>query len=49
MLVLFIVDQVWSGKQVNNRFKKETWVLFVDQIKMIAKFPNLIIIIKNHG
>ena len=45
-LVSIMVDQVRSGKQAENAFKKEVWVLFVDQVKLATKFPNLVIMKK---
>ena len=42
VLLQSMVDQVRSGKRAESGFKKEAWVVSVDQVKAIAKLPDLV-------
>lgn len=42
ILLQSMVDQVRSGKRAESGFKKEAWVVSLDQVKGVAKFPDLI-------
>ena len=41
VLLLSMVEQARGGKKAESRFKKEAWVISVDQVKVITKLPDL--------
>lgn len=45
-LLQSMVEQVRGGKRAESGFKKEEWVISVDQVKGVAKLPDLVIMKK---
>lgn len=43
VLIETMVDQIRSRQQVETKFIKETWIIFIDQVKEVAKCRNLMI------
>ncbi len=37
-----MIEYVRGKKQAESGFKKEIWVIFVDQVKVVAKLPDLV-------
>lgn len=42
VLLQSMVEQVRSGKRAESGFKKEAWVISVDQVKVVAKLPDMV-------
>lgn len=41
-LLQSMIEQVRSGKRAESGFKKKAWVISINQVKMVAKLPDLV-------
>lgn len=46
-LLQTLVDLVRSSKQAESGFKKEAWVACLEQVKLVAQYPDLVTLKKS--